>query len=130
MCDYKSCMAKRLFLAALLAPLPALAQDFTCRNMAAEIRCDGTACAVETESFTPMELRRLGNRLSICAYSGCWEGPIRMRRSYGGVTFLSAEVRGSGENRAVAPLSVMVDRDGSAQVRWGSFSNAMTCEAR
>ncbi|NML06545.1 hypothetical protein [Sphingomonas sp. G-3-2-10] len=116
--------------ALLLAPFPALAQDFHCRNTGAEIRCVSTGCEVETESFTPMELRRTGNKLSICSYSACWEGPIRMRRSYEGVTFLSASVRISspGEpNRA--PLSVMYDREGVAQIRWLGFSNAMRCGA-
>jgi hypothetical protein len=114
--------------ALLLAPLPALAQDFHCRNTEAEIRCVSTGCQVETESFTPMELRRTGNLLSICSYSACWEGPIRMRRSYEGITFLSASVRigTPGEPRR-APLSVMYDREGTAQIRWLGFSNAMRC---
>jgi hypothetical protein len=123
----------RLILAALplLAPLPALAQDFHCRNTDAEIRCSGGSCAVETDasSFTPMELRRTGDRLSICSYSACWEGPIRMRRSYGGVTFLSAEVKitSPGEPGS-APLAVMYDREGSAQIRWLGFSQVMRCD--
>jgi hypothetical protein len=114
----------------LLAPSNALAQDFHCRNTDAEIRCSGGSCKVETESFTPMELRRSGNRISICSYSACWEGPIRMRRTYSGVTFLSAEVKIThpGEpNRA--PLSVMYEAsDATAQIRWLGFSNAMRCE--
>lgn len=113
----------------LLAPMPALAQDFHCRNTDAEIRCVSNSCQVETESFTPMELRRTGNRLSICSYSACWEGPIRMRRTYEGVTFLSASVRiNSPGEPSRAPLSVMYDREGTAQMRWLGFSNAMRCE--
>lgn len=116
----------------LLAPVPAFAQDFHCRNTDAEIRCSGGSCEVETgqSSFTPMELTRNGDRLSICSYSACWEGPIRMRRSYDGVTFLSAQVAIStpGEpNRA--PLSVMFEAaDKTAQIRWLGFSNAMRCD--
>lgn len=114
----------------LLAPVPALAQDFHCRNTDAEIRCSGGSCEVETESFTPMALRRTGNRLSICSYSACWEGPIRMRRSYGGVTFLSAEVTITHPGEpSRAPLSVMVEAsDATAQIRWLGFSNAMRCD--
>ncbi|MDF7773702.1 hypothetical protein P1X14_00455 [Sphingomonas sp. AOB5] len=114
--------------ALLLAPVPALAQDFHCRNTQAEIRCVSTGCEVETTSFTPMELRRSGNTLSICSYSACWEGPIRMRRSYDGVTFLSASVKITHPGEpGRAPLSVMYDREGTAQIRWLGFSNAMTC---
>ena len=117
----------------LLAPVPALAQDFHCRNTDAEIRCSGGSCEVEAEKagFTPMELRRTGNRLSICSYSACWEGPIRMRRSYGGVTFLSAEVAITSPGQpGHAPLSVMYEAaDATAQIRWLGFSNAMRCGA-
>jgi hypothetical protein len=117
-----------VLLATILMPLPAQAQDFYCRNEAAEIRCVSNSCEVERESFTPMELRRTGNRLSICAYSGCWEGPIAMRRSRGGVTFLSATVRSKAPAEpSSASLSVMFDHEGTAQVRWLGFSNAMTC---
>lgn len=114
----------------LLAPFPALAQDFHCRNTDAEIRCSGASCEVETDtgSFTPMELSRSGDRLTICSYSSCWEGPIRMRRSHGGVTFLSADASiTTGEPRR-EPLAVMYDRDGSAQIRWLGFSNVMRCD--
>ena len=116
----------------LITPAPAFAQDFHCRNTDAEIRCSGGTCAVEADhaSFTPMELRRTGNRLSICSYSACWEGPIRMRRSYDGVTFLSAQVAitSPGEPRH-APLSVMYEAaDATAQIRWLGFSNAMRCD--
>lgn len=122
----------RLILAALplLAPLPALAEDFHCRNTDAEIRCSGGSCAVETDGFTPMELRRTANTLSICSYSACWEGPIRMRRTYGGVTFLSAEVKITSPGEpSRAPLSVMFEAaDRTAQIRWLGFSNAMRCD--
>ncbi len=122
----------RLILAALplLAPVPALAQDFHCRNTDAEIRCSGGSCEVEKDSFTPMELRRTGNRLSICSYSACWEGPIRMRRTHGGVTFLSAEAKITSPGEpGRAPLSVMFEADDkTAQIRWLGFSNAMRCD--
>jgi hypothetical protein len=115
----------------LLAPFPALAQDFHCRNTDAEIRCSGGSCEVETDTgaFTSMELSRKGDRLTICAYSGCWEGTIRMRRTHGDVTFLSADARIAtpGEPRR-EPLAVMYDRGGSAQIRWLGFSNTMRCD--
>lgn len=118
-----------LLAAAILAPLPSQAQDFHCRNTDAEIRCAGNSCQVETESFTPMELSRTGNRLQICAYSGCWSGPVTMRRTRGGVTFLSADVRSDAPAEpSRAPLAVMYDHEGTAQIRWLGFSSAMTCK--
>lgn len=111
----------------LLAPVPALAQDFNCRNDKAEIRCDHGACEIETNSFTPMGLTRRGSTLSICAYSGCAEGPILLQRTRGGIVMLYADVRWTGKREA-EPLAVIYDRrQKTAQMRWGGFSNVMTC---
>lgn len=114
----------------LLAPVPALAQDFNCRNTDAEIRCDAGACDIESNSFTPMGLTRRGSTLSICAYSGCSEGPILVRRNRGGIELLYAEVKLTQPGkREPEPLSVIYDRkQKTAQMRWGGFSNVMTCD--
>ena len=113
----------------LLAPVPAFAQDFNCRNTDAEIRCDGGKCDIETNSFTPMGLTRRGSTLSICAYSGCSEGSILVRRNRGGIALLYAEVKLTQPGkREPEPISVIYDRkQKTAQMRWGGFSNAMTC---
>ena len=118
-----------LILAALLLAPPTPASDFNCRNDKAEIRCDAGGCEIETGSFTPMGLTRRGGTLSICAYSGCAEGPILVRRSRGGIDLLYAEVRWTqGSKREAEPLSVIYDRaQKTAQMRWGGFSNVMTC---
>lgn len=106
-----------------LIPLPAAAQDFSCRNETAEIRCGDGACAIESASFTPMQLTRTGKTLQLCAYSGCWKGPILMRRTHGGVEMLHARLRGSGA------IAVIHDRKARiAQMRWGGFANTMTCD--
>lgn len=120
---------RSLILAALLLPAPALAHDFNCRNEKAEIRCDAGACEIETASFTPMGLTRRGATLSICAYSGCSEGPILMHRTRSGVELLYAEVRLTQPGkRASEPIAVIYDRaHKTAQMRWGGFSNVMTC---
>ena len=119
-----------LLLATLLAPLPAAAQDFNCRNAEAEIRCDNGACEiVKDQGFTPMGLTRRGNLLSICAYSGCSEGRILVSRTRGGIAMLYADVRRTtAPGGAAEPLAVLYDRNGAtAQMRWGGFSNVMTC---
>lgn len=120
---------RMLLAAAILMPCQAQAQDFHCRNTEAEIRCVENSCQIETASFTPMELSRKSNRLQICAYSGCWSGPVAMRRTRGGVTFLSADVRSDAPAEpSRAPLAVLYDHVGTAQIRWLGFSNAMTCK--
>jgi len=121
-------MHSLILAALLLAPVPA--SDFNCRNDKAEIRCDTGACEIETNSFTPMGLTRRGSILSICAYSGCSEGPILMRRTRGGIEILYAEVRLTQPGkRESQPIAVIYDRtQRTAQMRWGGFSNAMTCD--
>lgn len=115
-------MLRLLPLILALVPLPATAADFACRNSDAEIRCAEGACAIETQAFTPMEVRREGATLSICAYSGCWKGPIAMRRTRGGISFLQADANGM--------LSILHDAGARvAMVRWGGFANVMRCEA-
>lgn len=104
------------------AAAPAAAQDFNCRNEAAEIRCQKLGCQVATQDFTPMSLSRTGAKLEICAYSGCWQGRIEFRRTRGAVTMLLTTVRG-GE-----PLSVIYDAPArTALMRWGDFAQPMTC---
>lgn len=121
-----------LLLVALAASTPAIAADFTCSNKAAQISCGDGACEVTTDGFTPMSLSRTGRRLSICAYTGCWEGPVLVRRSAGPVDLLYARVslsEGTGGNAAdKRDLAVIYDRTSrTAQMRWGGFANAMGC---
>lgn len=122
----------------LLAPLPAAAAstaDFSCANRAAEIRCADGRCEILTpdDGFTPMRLVRAGKTLSICAYSGCWEGPILARHALGPMMTLQASVKRQGGDEAepATPLSVIHDADsGTAQMNWGGFANVMECGAR
>jgi hypothetical protein len=109
---------------------PAAAQDFTCANKSAEISCGNGACEVNSDGFTPMSLSREGKRLSVCAYSGCWEGPILVRRSRGSIELLYAEVRNAQATASggMNALAVIYDRGSrTAQMRWGGFANAMDC---
>ncbi len=130
---------RRRFAAALLlmaGATPAAAQDFSCSNKSAEISCKGGACEVNADDgFTPMSLGRTGSRLSICAYSGCWEGPILVRRSRGSIDLLYAQVRNPQANGSsgMSELAIIYDRASrTAQMRWGGFANSMGCgdEAR
>jgi hypothetical protein len=106
----------------LVLPFPAVAADFSCRNAEAEIRCDNGKCEVATESFTPMGVSRTGNILEVCAYSGCWKGPVLVRRSRGNIDLLYADLKNSDS------VAVIYDRKQRvAQMRWGGFANSMTC---
>lgn len=55
------------------SPQSARADTQTCRNSDLEIVCLDGRCEVN-EGFTPLSVKLEGARLSVCAYSGCWEG--------------------------------------------------------
>ncbi|HEY0111941.1 MAG TPA: hypothetical protein VGB59_02185 [Allosphingosinicella sp.] len=124
-------MKKRAAALAILAiPSAALARDFSCRNEAAEIRCEAGECRVETGSFTPMQLTRLGSAIRLCAYSGCWEGRLSFSRSRSGVDFLQSRLRRSGSADEVdrSVLSVMFSRaERTAHMNWNGFFSLLTC---
>ena len=124
----RTCIAAMMMVAAT----PAAAQNFTCTNQKAQISCADGACEVNTDGFTPMSLSRDGARLEICAYTGCWGGPILVRRSRDGIDLLYARVRnttGTGGNAAgMGTLAVIYDGGSkTAQMRWGAFANSMSC---
>lgn len=117
----------------LALPAAASAHDFSCRNRASEIRCEAGECRAETDSFTPMHLARAGPLITLCAYSGCWEGRVRFERSRSGVHFVQGDVRrnGSAAQADSSLLSIMhSSRDGTAQINWNGFFNVLTCESR
>lgn len=71
-------MRKRAWIAGLLAPLAggmAQAETWHCRNDV-EVQCGAGGCSAAAEGgFTPMDLAFADDGgLSLCAYSGCWEG--------------------------------------------------------
>jgi hypothetical protein len=122
----------------LLWSVPASAADFSCSNPGAEIRCADGKCEflVPPEGFTPMHLSKTGPTLSICAYSGCWTGPVTLRRTVGQVSLIRARVKADGnatsEVKSMSDfddISVIYNGDShSAQMTWAGFSNVMECE--
>ena len=80
-----------------------------------------------------MGLSRRGEILEICAYSGCANGPITSRIASEGVELLQARVawvkhQQDDADRDWELLSVIHDAgEKVAQMRWGGFSNVMTC---
>ncbi|MCM2679869.1 hypothetical protein [Echinimonas agarilytica] len=63
-------------MAVLISPaLTAVEIGLHCRNPDLEIRCFEGSCD-SSDDFTPMHVViNTDNSMSICAYSGCWEGP-------------------------------------------------------
>ena len=124
-------LAATVLTAALITP--AAAQDFSCRNEQAEIRCEAGKCDVDTENVTPMSLHRNGAELEICAGPGCWRGATLVRRTRGGIDLLYADVRrvepdSDRTSGASEPLAVIYDREArTALMHWYGFSQPMSC---
>lgn len=66
-----------LILAFGTASVPAMAAGYSCRNGEFQIGCNKEKCE-NSDSFTPMQLSVDPDkkRVEICAYSGCWSGPL------------------------------------------------------
>ncbi|MCO8081137.1 MULTISPECIES: hypothetical protein [Acinetobacter] len=59
----------------MTAPNLYAAQSWSCSNTLTEISCTEHQCDIKTESFTPFQINiAQDNKISICAYSGCWSG--------------------------------------------------------
>lgn len=59
----------------------AMATDWNCRNQDMEISCHSNKCEV-SDGFTPMDIHfNDKGKISICAYTGCWEGVGRVLKS-------------------------------------------------
>ena len=108
---------------ALAMPAHAAPGDFTCRNASAQISCTAGACEVETASFTPMSVSRSGAQLEVCAFSGCWSGPLDLIRVRGDQTILHA-VLARGQGRVTLAHN---RRTQIATMLWGNFAQPLNC---
>jgi hypothetical protein len=118
-------LAAALSLSAGGAAQAAVSTDFTCRNAAAEITCSASGCEVNSDGFTPMSVSRQGDRLEVCAYSGCWSGALDLIRTRGDLAILHATLeRGQGQ------AAVAYNRkDQTATMLWGNYALALSCGA-
>ena len=88
---------------------------------------------MKTEGFTPMSLSRSGADLEICAYSGCWRGPVLVRRTRGSIDLLYAgtgwvEPETDRPAPPSEPLAIIYNRKSKTVLMdWFGFSNVMSC---
>ncbi len=106
-------LTRNILIAATAIAVPALAladgASWNCRNVDLEIGCGGGKCTV-AEAHTPMDVHLGVGGISVCAYTGCWEGaPAAVVRSGGFVTFIGAALPFSTNPDSVADIAVTVD---------------------
>lgn len=56
-----------------LLPFSVFSSGWNCTNKGIEVQCDKDSCSSST-SFTPLSISADNKKLSVCAYTGCWEG--------------------------------------------------------
>jgi len=103
-----------------------------CRNDL-EVRCaEGTCKAEGTDAFTPMDVRvDDSGAMSVCAYSGCWEGTGEVLRSEGFLVWVGhdLELSTSPGPESRADILVALDlTDGVATLKAGVFAHPLLCD--
>lgn len=117
-----------VFGAVAFSPL-ANADGWECRNEAVEIVCDSAACAV-SEAHTPMHVHFDQNRLSVCAYTGCWEGEASIVAQAGQFLWVTGEALPfSTMPDSPSDMAFQLDRDTQVAtlIVSGGFAHPMRC---
>ncbi len=118
------------------APPPAAeglaTERWHCRNDL-EIRCATGACEVRSESgFTPMDVHvDDSGAMSVCAYSGCWEGTGEVLRGKKFLVLVGHDLEFSTSPQAEssrADIVIAIDRaDRVATLKAGDFAHPLLC---
>ena len=115
------------------SPDAAPTAQWQCRNDL-EVSCDTEHCEA-AESFTPMDVRvdDTGS-MSVCAYSGCWEGTGTVVQSEHFVVLTGHDLPFStAPDTADSQAAIVIAIDKQDQVailKAGSFAQPLLCEQR
>jgi hypothetical protein len=109
---------------------PASSEMWQCTNKQ-EIRCSGENCKVEKEGeFTPMSVffDKKG-KMSVCAYTGCWEGTGNVMTSINFVYLTGKSLPFSTAPDSKQNISITLDTsDNIALLKAGEFSHPLVCK--
>ncbi|MBI1364981.1 MAG: hypothetical protein GC153_03380 [Alphaproteobacteria bacterium] len=118
---------------AALSSAHAAAPDsvWRCRNQV-EVWCAADGCAAaKPEEFTPMDISADSRgRLSVCAYSGCWEAKAKLVRRRGRALWAADNAGFSTQDGggAGAQLTLLIiEEDGVGFVRVGGLATPLLC---
>jgi hypothetical protein len=106
---------------------------WNCTNQV-EVWCAADGCAATApDEATPMDIYATSDgALSICAYSGCWEGEATLTEAEGRLLWTSQNMQwlsGTGGLDSDATLLV-VSNDGVGFVRAGGFATPLLCSRK
>lgn len=108
-------------------------ESWQCRNDL-EVRCGAGGCETTTGAgFTPMSVNvEDSGAMSVCAYSGCWEGVGEVVQSENFLVLIGHRLPFStspGPESAKADIIVAIDRtDRVATLKAGEFAHPLLCE--
>lgn len=124
-----------LFVALVATVSVQAAEIWHCSNPDLEVGCgDGRCTAATAGDFTPMDVD-FGDdgSLSVCAYSGCWEGDGRVQDDARYLAIIARDLPFStspDRADARADVALMLDRaDGIALLKVAGYAQPMLCEA-
>lgn len=109
-------------------------QNWHCHNTL-EVRCARTGCTVLGEDdFTPMSVNASSSgELSVCAYSGCWQGQARAWSRSPWLFWTAHQLPWQGmpaQPEAAEDVVLVIDQDeGIALIRAGPFAQALICDS-
>ena len=104
-----------------------------CRNDL-EISCDAEACE-QQDGFTPMDVHvDDAGAMSVCAYSGCWEGTGTVVKSEPFIVFtghnLAFSAAPDSEDGKENIIIVLDTADQVAILKAGAFAHPLRCEKK
>lgn len=105
----------------------AMATDWNCRNSDMEISCDSSKCEI-ADGFTPMDVHfNDKGQISVCAYTGCWEGVGRVFKS-GNYRIITGQNLKFSTSSSRADFLIAIDIDDAVSVLKGAgFAMPMIC---
>ena len=133
-----------LFIACLERPTPdppvvaaspgRSSESWQCSNDL-EVRCGEGRCEAEAgDGFTPMSVSADDSgAMSVCAYSGCWEGSGEVVQSEEFLVLIGHDLEFStsrDSESAQENIVIVIDRtDGVATLKAGEFAHPLLCES-
>ena len=114
-------------------PVKAQGEAWNCRNQV-EVWCAADGCAARPpDEFTPMDVSVASSGdVSICAYTGCWQGLADVARTNGRTLWTAEVLKFSTQPGAegTAATVLIIEKDGVGFVRVGGLATPVLCEHR
>jgi hypothetical protein len=123
----------RLVIGIMLALLSTevFSSEWNCHNKDLEIHCDANKCEA-SDGFTPFDISVSTNGLmSICAYSGCWEGKGKVLKSGGHILVSGNKLKWTGNTPSSANFMVALDTmDKIGFIKGEGFAMPIICSQK